>query len=303
MSALRVVLVSHTASVLGLVLLAFATHASLPNRNELLWGVVAGVAGGIALMSFYTALSLGEMGSSAALSGLIAAAIPVVVALRTEGFPGWLRIAGFLLAAIAIWLIAAPSEHAAHAVVRRRAQWLALTAGAGFGVFMAAIKVAGEGGVVYALASARIGSLSITLLALLWVGLWSRVGPRPESGQGIGMGAEVENEEEAGPSTPLRSAQDDNPVAQGTGRSPRKNGVTLRGVQWALIAALLDTSGNLLYIVATRVGRLDVAAVLGSLYPASTMLLAAWMLHERPTRRQSLGMAAALAAVVAITAG
>jgi drug/metabolite transporter (DMT)-like permease len=66
-------------------------------------------------------------------------------------------------------------------------------------------------------------------------------------------------------------------------------------------AVLLDTSGNLLFIAATRAGRLDVAAVLASLYPASTILLAAWMLRERPTRRQGLGMAVAAAAVVMIT--
>jgi drug/metabolite transporter (DMT)-like permease len=70
---------------------------------------------------------------------------------------------------------------------------------------------------------------------------------------------------------------------------------------WALGTALLDTSGNLLFIAATRAGRLDVAAVLASLYPASTILLAAWALHERPTPRQGLGMAVALAAVVMIT--
>ena len=72
-------------------------------------------------------------------------------------------------------------------------------------------------------------------------------------------------------------------------------------VAWALGTVLLDTSGNLLFIAATRAGRLDVAAVLASLYPASTILLAAWTLHERPTRRQGLGMVVAVAAVVMIT--
>ena len=77
--------------------------------------------------------------------------------------------------------------------------------------------------------------------------------------------------------------------------------VTRPVVLWALATVLLDTSGNLLYIAATRAGRLDVAAVLASLYPASTILLAAWMLRERPTRRQGLGMVVAAAAVVMIT--
>jgi drug/metabolite transporter (DMT)-like permease len=74
-----------------------------------------------------------------------------------------------------------------------------------------------------------------------------------------------------------------------------------RAAGWALGTAVLDTSGNMLFIAATRAGRLDVAAVLASLYPASTILLAAWTLHEKPTRRQGLGMAIAAVAVVMIT--
>jgi drug/metabolite transporter (DMT)-like permease len=54
-------------------------------------------------------------------------------------------------------------------------------------------------------------------------------------------------------------------------------------------------------MAATQLGRLDVASVRASLYPAGTILLAAWYLKERPTRRQMVGMGAALAAVVMIT--
>jgi drug/metabolite transporter (DMT)-like permease len=78
---------------------------------------------------------------------------------------------------------------------------------------------------------------------------------------------------------------------------PRMSG---RVVRWALSTALLDTSGNLFFVAATRTGRLDVAAVLASLYPATTILLAALALGELPTRRQAMGMLTAVAAVVLI---
>jgi drug/metabolite transporter (DMT)-like permease len=69
-----------------------------------------------------------------------------------------------------------------------------------------------------------------------------------------------------------------------------------------IAAGALDTVGNLFYLEATRWGRLDVAAVVCSLYPGGTILLAALVLREWPTRRQMAGMALALAAVALLSA-
>ena len=69
-----------------------------------------------------------------------------------------------------------------------------------------------------------------------------------------------------------------------------------------IAAGLLDTAGNLFYLRATQIGRLDVAAVVCSLYPAVTILLAALVLHERPSGRQITGMALALGAVMLLSA-
>jgi drug/metabolite transporter (DMT)-like permease len=69
-----------------------------------------------------------------------------------------------------------------------------------------------------------------------------------------------------------------------------------------ILAGMLDTIGNLFYLRATQLGRLDVAAVVCSLYPAGTILLAALVLRERPTRRQIAGMALALGAVMLLSA-
>jgi drug/metabolite transporter (DMT)-like permease len=68
-----------------------------------------------------------------------------------------------------------------------------------------------------------------------------------------------------------------------------------------IAAGALDTVGNLFYLQATRFGRLDVSALVCSLYPAGTILLAALVLRERPTRRQMAGIALALAAVVLLS--
>jgi drug/metabolite transporter (DMT)-like permease len=68
----------------------------------------------------------------------------------------------------------------------------------------------------------------------------------------------------------------------------------------AVAAGLLDTLGNGFYMLSSIGGRLDVAAVLSSLYPGATIVLAAIFLRERATRMQALGMGVALVAVALI---
>lgn len=82
--------------------------------------------------------------------------------------------------------------------------------------------------------------------------------------------------------------------------------ITTRGSRTlGLIAAagILDTLSNSLFLHATTRGDLAVVSVLSSLYPVSTVVLAAILLHERIPRRQRIGVLLALVATAAIALG
>ena len=256
--ALRIVISGHVLSLLVLASVLGLRGGLVLHGAPVAWGLGCGVVAGLSLSAFYIALARGTMGVSAAISGLLAAAIPAAVGMVLEGRPSVLRMAGFALAAAAIWLVAAPATGAPPEP--REVMWLAIGGGVGFGLYFAGLKFANPLGVIEPMALARCGSV-LTSLALLW-GL---------------------------------------PAAQKAGVAAEARWLTRPGWLWAMGVAALDTGGNLLYLAATRAGRLDVAAVLASLYPASTILLAAAVLGERPGRRQLIGMGVAVAAVVMVT--
>jgi drug/metabolite transporter (DMT)-like permease len=72
---------------------------------------------------------------------------------------------------------------------------------------------------------------------------------------------------------------------------------------WGIVIlnGILDIAGNGFYVLAARTGRLDVAAVLGALYPASTVLLAWMLLKERLSVIQIVGMLFAFTAIILFT--
>ncbi len=80
-------------------------------------------------------------------------------------------------------------------------------------------------------------------------------------------------------------------------RMPRQTWLLVLGV------GVVDIAGNVAFLTAARTGDLATAAVLSSLYPVVTVLLAAAILRERITRSHAAGVALALVAITLITGG
>jgi len=212
---------------------------------------IAGSMGVLGLLLLFHSMTKGQMSVAAPVSALMAAILPVVVGTLTEGFPGWLTLAGFALALAAIWFISQPEGSPKSMRLRLADLSLPLIAGVSFGVYFILLHRGSQNGLFLPMVSSRLAGV-VTMVIYTLVTRQAFLPPKSV--------------------WPL---------------------LVLNGV--------LDVSGNGLYILAGQAGRMDVAAVLASLYPASTVLLAGLFLHERLGRVQVVGVLTALAAIVLMT--
>jgi drug/metabolite transporter (DMT)-like permease len=164
---------SHICAFGLMFAIALGQHGAFPSRASIVWALIAGASGGFSLALFYRALASGQMGLTAPIAALVGAAIPTMVDVALEGAPSRWTIGGFMLAALAIWLITRPdpssetSENKKEESSGRPAGvGMAALAGVGFAGFYLCIHQA-TGSPVWVAAISRTGSFTATAIAVV----------------------------------------------------------------------------------------------------------------------------------------
>jgi len=156
--------------VIGLILLLIL-FAIFPEPffgwKNFFTALVAGSIGTIGLIVLYHAMSVGLMSVAAPVSALLAAVLPVLVSISTEGIPGPLALAGFFLAFLSVWFISQDGERGFHLGRLSDLKW-PFIAGFGFGMYFILIHSASSEAVLWPLITGRIGGSFVIILILLF---------------------------------------------------------------------------------------------------------------------------------------
>jgi drug/metabolite transporter (DMT)-like permease len=248
--------VAALAQAIGLLLAlpaALVVDADRVTGADAVWSATSGIAVGLGLVLFYTAMTRAMISLVAPVAAVTGAVVPVVYALASGERPGAAAMVGIVLAVIAIGLVSlAPDGSPAAAGARLGALPLAFAAGLLFGLFYVCLARVHEDAGMWPVAISRVSSTAVVIVLALAV---------------------------------TRG------VAVARGMAPR---IALIGV--------LEVGAAVTVLLALHRGPVSVASVLASLYPVTTMLLAALVLHERLRGLQLAGVGLALVAVALVSA-
>lgn len=103
-AAIRVVIVSYPVSIVAALAVAPFVGGS-PSLSDFVWGGLAGVAGGLAILWFFQALAAGTMSVVSPLTAVLVAGIPVVVGVVAGERPKPLAFLGIGVALAAVVLV------------------------------------------------------------------------------------------------------------------------------------------------------------------------------------------------------
>ena len=266
-------LATGVAGLIGLLVL-FGFSYLIPGEissGVVLWGLLSGLCGSLAILLLYAALAIGPMSILSPLGALVSAVFPVMWAIfishETLQWFGYLALG---IGSIAIVLVAFTPEKNA---IKPRARGIvfAVISGIFIGLFLIVLDQAPSNAGMYPLIFNRFVNISIMFSAVGGMALIRWAHKRGYLGRDGKPRADL--------------------VVGDKGALDYKNGILL-----ALGCGVLDSTGNALLLLGIQTGNLSVMSVLTAMYPAGTIILAAMVLREKITKLQLVGMVLALAA-------
>jgi drug/metabolite transporter (DMT)-like permease len=298
-----VIIGSQAVGLAGATLVTLGTGHGWPGFHAVWPVMLGGLASVVAISCFYKALAIGTMSIVAPISATNAL-IPFAVGIAAGERPAAIQLAGVVLAAIGVILVAIeparrgetigaaalPGEPAvepqeAQALFRRGD--LPVPAPA-TGIPVAAVARSG-GPALRPARGAQRRAIMLSLLAAVCMGLVL-----------VGYDATARYD----PLWAMLAGRLSSAVIFAVVFLALRPHVKVErsAVPFIVVVGVLDTGANGLFALATTEGYLSLVAVLGSLYPVVTVLLAFGVLRERIAPHQMAGAAATLAGIALIAA-
>jgi drug/metabolite transporter (DMT)-like permease len=231
---------------------AFIIFGSNPTSNGLLWGALSGACVAVGLTALFGALAL-SMPIGASVTGIVTIAVPVVFGLATGERPELVALIGLVIGVAALPLIVFDPEKVEAELDRAR------------GSASSRLATMRRLGVIHAVAAGLgLGASSITLSRTTDAdGMWVILGSQVSTLVVLTLVALVLRK----PLLPQRGA--------------RLHAAAVGPIHLAGVVSL---------VLALQRGLLTLVAVVQSLYPAFTIILARIVLDERLARRQIAGL-------------
>ncbi len=268
-SVVRVTVLSEATAVVLLACVVPFLGSRAPDLASVLWGAGAGVSGVAGAMALYLGFRHAAFSVASSVSAVGTAAFSVLAGLVLGERPGALSLAGICFALPAIVAVSAPAGKRGPAgqdeagPPGQRGSGATGRHAAGVGLGLAA----GTGFGLFFIGLNRAGSISD-----LWPIVVSQVAALV--------------------------------TVTGFAAATRQLGLPQAGARrLAMLTGSIGAAGTFAFFLATHRGLLAVTAVITSLYPAGTILLARALSGERLTALRIIGLSLAAASVGLIAAG
>jgi drug/metabolite transporter (DMT)-like permease len=266
LGSLRVTVVGAAVATALAWAVLFASNGPGPSVHAVAWGLASGLAGGAGTLVLYRGLARGQMSVVGPVSAVGAAVVPVAAGVALGERPGPLVIAGVVVALPAIVLVAASGRPAGG---RAGGSAGGSAGGRASGLLGGGLPEGVAAGLAF---------------GILFIGL-------AQAGRDDGLWP-VASEQTGALLVTLAAVVRARPSLR----------VPVRAAVLPVLAGASGMAATVAYFYATHFSLLAIAAVLVSLYPGVTVLLARVLLHERfsPAQRVGLGLCALAVAAIAL---